>query len=160
MTKLFEEEEKRAASHEAGHAVISVHLEVPFECVEINADGEGIVHLPSGVAVDESVWRELARRQVIVAYAGAAAQRMLHPDQHESEISQCSRDDRDKIQNIATEFPDVEIGEGAETRARLLVQEFREVIEKTANALMRKRKLTFEEVKIVYSTGDTLRDVC
>jgi hypothetical protein len=41
MTKLFEEEEKRAASHEAGHAVISVHLEVPFECVEINADGEG-----------------------------------------------------------------------------------------------------------------------
>jgi hypothetical protein len=81
---------------------------------------------------DESESRisEIARKQVIVAYAGAESQRMLHPEQRESEIAASAEDDYSKITNIAEECKlscaDLE---RAKQEAALLVQQLRGVIQ-------------------------------
>jgi hypothetical protein len=149
---LFDKELRRSASHEAGHAAVAVHLAVPFECVEVRPDGTGGVHLPSSTDADESTIPQLARKQVIVAYAGAAAQRMFHPDQPDREITQCSFDDRAKIQNIVQDFPEID-SEQAKAEAESLIHELRAVIQETSDALLRSETLTLiqEDVQKIYA---------
>lgn len=121
---------------------------MPFDYVEVRIDGTGGVHLPG--SGDESALPELARKQVIVAYAGAAAQRMFHPDQPDSEITQCSNDDRAKVQKIVKDFPEIKL-EQARAEADL-VRELRAVIQEIANALLRSETsiLTQEAAKEIY----------
>ena len=64
MNDLVDQQElRRAASHEAGHAIVGVRLAVPFDYVEVRIDGTGGFDLPS--SGDESALPELARKQVI-----------------------------------------------------------------------------------------------
>jgi ATP-dependent Zn protease len=143
---------ERAAIHEAGHAVASVHLAVPFDYVEIYSNGTGQVHLPETPDIALPQVKDLAQNQIIVAYAGSAAQRLFYPDQQEYEIMQCSNDDMQKIKNIAADFSDVEIGCKAKDRARIIVEELRDAVDEAAQMLRKKWKLTSEEVRKIYMT--------
>jgi ATP-dependent Zn protease len=144
-------EMERAASHEAGHAVASVYLGVPFAYVQIVPDGTGVVYLPENLDISPSELTVLARNQVIVAYAGPAAQRMFYPDQPEHEILQCSEDDRNKIRLISADFPEVEIGKQAEATAKAIVEKLRDVVRKTAERLVKGEKLNYEDVRNIHA---------
>ena len=152
---IHDKELERAASHEAGHAAVAVHLSVPFECVEVRRDGTGGVHLPSSTDADESTFPELARKQVVVAYAGRAAQRMFHPDQPDCEIAQCSSDDLAKIQNIVRDFPKID-SERAKAVAESLVHELCMTIREIANALLRSKTLILTQEVVRKISTSTL----
>ena len=145
---------KRSASHEAGHAAVSVHLGMRFQAVTICSSGmfDGSLE-PDLSFEDESRAAEIARQQVVVAYAGAAAQRMLHPDQPEREIIQCSESDQTKIKEIVSDFPCIgrEL-ENAEREAASLVQQLLNVIRAIASALLCKEVLTWDEAKRIYAS--------
>ena len=94
---------------------------------------------------------EIARKQVIVGYAGAEAQRMLHPEQAETEIAASAEDDYCKIRNIAEECQlSNAYLEHAKREATLLVEQLREVIQAIAEVLWRNRCLTFTEAREIY----------
>jgi len=155
-TSAFRELElKRAASHEAGHAAVSVHLGMRFHPVTIHSSGMYDGSLEPDLSLeDESRAAEIARKQVVIAYAGAAAQRMLHPEQPESQIIQCSESDQTKIKGIVTDFPSIGTElEQAEREAASLVQQLRNVVRAIANALLSKRILTWEEAKRIHTAG-------
>jgi hypothetical protein len=103
MTGLERQELRRTASHEAGHAVVSAYLGVPFDYVAISEDGTGIVQPPSMAEV-AGTFRELAGRHLIVAYAGVEAQRAFHQEQPLWQIMSCARDDADKVRTMTEEF--------------------------------------------------------
>ena len=111
MKAVSKLEFERTAVHEAGHAIVSVYLGVAFDYVEIVTDGTGGVYLPIEPEIKDSKLESFAQKQVIVAYAGRISQRLFLPDQPEYEIVQCSKDDNQKIEAIAEDFPSVEIGE-------------------------------------------------
>jgi len=144
-----EQELRRTASHEAGHAVVSVYLEVPFDYVEMGDDGTGSVQPSCTVDAGES-FRELAAKHLIAAYAGMESQRTFHPEQPLWQIRDCAQDDRRKIREIAAEFgfTTTELSRATE-QAIVLVQQLRNGIEATASALLEKRKLTCADVKAI-----------
>jgi hypothetical protein len=144
-----EQELRRTASHEAGHAVVSVYLEVPFDYVEMGDDGTGSVQ-PSCTADEGESFRELAAKQLIAAYAGMESQRTFHPEQPLWQIRDCAQDDRRKIRDIAAEFgfTTTELSRARE-QAIVLVQQLRNGIEATASALLEERKLTCADVKAI-----------
>ena len=76
---------------------------------------------------------------------------MFHPDQPDSEITQCSSDDRAKVQNIVKDFPEIKLEE-ARVEAESLVRELRAVIQEIANALLRSETsiLTQDAAKEIY----------
>jgi hypothetical protein len=149
------EELRRTVSHEAGHAAISVHLGLRFHPIKIHDAGmyDGSVEpdLSGEDSENKSRVDEIARKQVIVAYAGAEAQRMLHPDQPESEIAASAEDDHCKIRNIAEEckLSSADL-EHAKQEAALLVEQFRDAIQAIAEVLWRNRRLTYAEAKEIY----------
>lgn len=146
------EELKRTMSHEAGHAAISVRLGLRFHPITIHEvgmyDGSVEPDLSGEDSENKSKVDEIARKQVIVAYAGAEAQRMLHPDQPESEIAAGAHDDYCKIRNIAKEckLSSADL-EHAKQEAALLVEQRRDEIQAIAEVLWRNRSLTYAEAK-------------
>jgi hypothetical protein len=71
----------------------------------------------------------------------------------EHEIRQCSQDDCQKIKDIAHDFPNVDVVERVESEAKALVDNLQNAIRKTATALLKKKRLTFEDVQNVYSAS-------
>jgi hypothetical protein len=148
VSTLYKEELKRTASHEAGHAVIFVHLGLRFHPVNIYSEQPEVKPDLSGE--DESKAAEIARKEIVIAYAGAAAQRMLHPDQPEVEITYESDDDRKNIEDILRDFPSLRAElDQCRKEAASLVQQFRVVIKEVAGVLL-KRTLTFGDVEEIY----------
>lgn len=149
------EELRRTASHEAGHAATSVHLGLRFHPITIHDAGmyDGSVEPDLSAEDSENASRvdEIARKQIIVAYAGAEAQRMFHPEQPEGEIAASAKDDYCKIRNIADEcqLNSADL-EDAKQEAALLVQQLRDVIQAMAEILWRNRRLTYAEAKDIY----------
>lgn len=146
------EELKRTMSHEAGHAAISVRLGLRFHPIIIHDigmyDGSVEPDLSGEDSENKSRVDEIARKQLIVAYAGAEAQRMLHPDQPESEIAASAHDDYCKIRKIAEEFKLSSADlEHAKREAALLVEQLRDVIQALAEVLWRNRHLSYAEAK-------------
>jgi hypothetical protein len=149
------DELRRTASHEAGHAATSVHLGLRFHPITIHVSGmyDGSVEpdLSGEDSENKSRVDEIARKHVIVAYAGAEAQRMLHPEQPEIEIAGSANDDYCKITNIAEEckLSNADL-QHAKREAALLVQQLRGVIQAMAEVLWRNRRLTYAEAKEIY----------
>ena len=144
---MLREELRRTASHEARHAATSVHLGLCFHPVAIRRSGmyDGSVEpdLSEEDHENESRILEIARKQMIVAYAGGEAQRMLHPEQSESEIAKSSEDDYRKARSIAEECVSSSIYLGqAKQEAVVLVAQLRDVIEAKAEVLCRNRRLS------------------
>jgi ATP-dependent Zn protease len=154
MKTPFDLEMERAAIHEAGHAIASVHLGVPFDYVEIAQDGTGALYLPEELDVGPSQLTLLAQKQVIVAFAGPAAQRLFFPHQPEREIRQCSEDDHRKIKAVAQDFPGLEIGKQAEASAKAIVEKFQSAVKQTAEMLLKENTLSFADVKHFYAKSD------
>jgi hypothetical protein len=149
------DELRRTASHEAGHAATSVHLGLRFHPITIHVygmyDGSVEPDLSGEDSENKSRVDEIARKQVIVAYAGAEAQRMLHPEQPEIEIAGSANDDYCKITNIAEEckLSDADL-QHAKREAAMLVQQLRGVIQAMAEVLWQNRCLTYAEAKEIY----------
>ena len=73
----------RSAVHEAGHAAVCLHFGVEFDQVTIRQfDGEVSRRLSES---DQRSMSQAAREEIVIALAGAAAQRMFYPDQPEVE---------------------------------------------------------------------------
>jgi hypothetical protein len=150
---------KRSAVHEGGHAVLFVHFGLLFDFVTIRDDGgsDGSIQ-PIFTEQDKcsnARISQIAREQIIIAYAGAASQRMFYPNQREDEILACSMDDRENIRRIVND-PECGVNDTypaqAETEAASLVRKLRGVIEAVADALLQKETLSYAEVKDVHMT--------
>jgi hypothetical protein len=114
---------------------------------EVNPDLSRIRFMPSAWILPT------ARKQVVIAYAGAIAQRLLHPDQPYQQIHQCAEGDRRKIKNIVREcrFVGAELV-ACKRQAISLVWQLRGVIKKIASALLERQTLTFKEAEKIYRT--------
>ena len=139
--------------HEAGHAAVCLHFGVEFDQVTIRQfDGEVSRRLSES---DQRSMSQAAREEIVIALAGAAAQRMFYPDQPEVESFFCSRDDQAYVTKIISN-PEYRISEAyrkeADANAKSLVSELREIIAVIANALLERHSLTFAEVKRIYDS--------
>ena len=69
------------AYHEAGHAAVLLHFEIPFSSVSVVASGDadGRIRHPSPMMIGESrrARQTAARQLILVAYAGMQAQRLV-----------------------------------------------------------------------------------
>ena len=98
----------RSAVHEAGHAAVCLHFGVEFDQVTIRQfDGEVSRRLSES---DQRSMSQAARKEIVIALAGAAAQRLFYPDQPEAESFFCSQDDQAYVTKIISN-PEYRISE-------------------------------------------------
>lgn len=150
MSVLHDLELERAASHEAGHAAVFIHLGLRFRHVTVLPSGEGCVE-PDLTKVDVAQADAVARKQVVIAYAGGAAQKMRHPKQPDHEVRQCAESDHSQIEGIVKDFPLLAVTlEQCRLEAEFLVEQLSGVIARIARALLERHTVTFKEVEEMY----------
>jgi hypothetical protein len=91
----------RSAVYEAGHAAVCLHFGGRLSEVTLRSRpqsrSDSLANFPDA---SERNISQLAREQIVIGFAGAAAQRMFYPDQPEAEIVLSARTDFEYVQSI------------------------------------------------------------
>lgn len=152
--ELIDEKEKsRTAAHEAGHAAVAAHLGLHFHNLKL---GESCLS-PDLENEDTSIAAqlELARKELIVAYAGAEAQQLLHPDQWLGDIMVSAVSDNGICESLREEFG---FGQAdlrqAKKQAASLVRQLLAAIQEIANRLLHEGELPESEVVKIVQTRE------
>ncbi len=138
------------AFHEAGHAVVLLHFGLPFTEVTICPGAGSLGHIthPPPLGVEHQGARErrtIARRQILAAYAGLEAERLIAPDAPEA----CAEGDHDAAVELSRAHQVMPRGpvhvmderhlkflEGLRAESRRLVRRLCAPIERLAVALL------------------------
>lgn len=155
---------RSVAFHEAGHAVVAHHLDVPILQVSIRPSGRslgrvtllGVGMIDFGLEPLAKARTALARDQIVAWYAGLLAQRLVDPNaSHEN-----AKDDEERAIEVSKEngiypreyrwFGDelhLAYLERFRRKARRLVRELRPQIEAFAEILMLKEVLAGRDLR-------------
>lgn len=144
VTRGTQEARLRILYHEAGHAVMAVCHNIPFESVVIESGGCGEVDIrlgPLDEAIEDQLVSKIIQWQEMYA-AGAAAEMLVYGDHHET----LSRRDKELYGQLQARFRP-----GKPPRWEEDVNHARRVlkrcdIETVGNALNERNKLSEEEV--------------
>ncbi len=139
---IDEEERRRTAWHEAGHAAVAAHLGLHFHTLRL--EESCLISLEDEDA-SSAARLELARKQMVVAYTGKEAQSLVHP--YVLDILASSVSDLKIVDDLKKEFGFSQRGlKEAEKQARSLVQRLKGAIQEIAEALLAKGELAESEV--------------
>lgn len=141
-----QEQARRAALHEAGHAFVLWTLRMPFAQLAINDHGIG--HTARSTADEKYGPPWTARTAVLVLAAGAAGERLAYPDAHDG----CDGDE-ERIARILADRPETEPGLRAEVDQ--LVHDGRATITAAADILLRVGRLSGTDAAAVFSKHAT-----
>ena len=131
--------DRRAAIHEAAHAVAALYFDLPLSTVEIRTDGTGLTRY------ERNLGRREAQRWVITTFAGPEAERdALGDDESVSEASDL-RAIAAMVDKLGLDWDDEDYGT-LRARARHLVRRERARIDRVADALVQHRFLSREDV--------------
>lgn len=129
--------DRRAAIHEAGHAVAALYFGLPLTAVQIRTDGSGLTSYAHWLG------RREAARWTITTFAGSEAERDAFGDELRS------HGDRHAVSamldKLGLDWDQNRLG-ALRTRARHLVERERDRIARLADALVEQRYLTGEAV--------------
>ncbi len=130
--------DRRAAVHEAAHAVAALYFNLPLSTVEIRTDGTGLTRYARDLG------RREAQRWVITALAGPEADRDALGYESVSEASDL-RAIAAVADKLGLDWDDEHLG-ALRARARHLVRRERARIDRVADALVQHRLLSREDV--------------
>lgn len=154
MTK---EIELRIAVHEAGHAIVCIDQDKPFDSIDIIQNGFEYGHIHGADKMNrEKDWRQELMKTVLYLFGGHAADSIFYKKQPADLFNSSlngSEKDMEKVYAIGKEVLKLSDGEMKEyvsssmTRAMEIVDRRWADVNKLAIALMAKKSLTYTQCK-------------